>query len=71
MDCSTFENHGKGLFLLKNRHTTIYGSHFWRFLPSASLAPIIYGGLYGRPTFLKIFKKIEIWYCGSPFFSKK
>ena len=69
MDCSTFQNHGKGLFLLKNRHTTIYGSHFWRFLPSASLDPIIYGGPYGKTLFFKINEKMEIWYYGSLFFA--
>ena len=71
MDCSTFQNHGKALFSLKNRRTTIYGSHFYHFLPFASLVPIIYGRLYGRSSFLKIHKKIGIWYYGSPFFCKK
>jgi hypothetical protein len=53
MDCSTFENHGKGLFLLKNRNTTIYGRHFRHFLPSASLDTIIYGGLFGNALIFK------------------
>jgi hypothetical protein len=48
MDCSTFQNHGKGLFLLKNEKATIHGSRFYLFLPSASLASIIHGGPYGK-----------------------
>jgi hypothetical protein len=53
MDCSTFQNHGNGLFLLKNCDTTIYGSHFLHFLPFASLDTTIYGRLFGSLTFLK------------------
>jgi hypothetical protein len=48
MDCSTFQNHGKALFLLKKRNTTIHGRPFYLFLPFASIAPIIYGGGYGN-----------------------
>jgi len=69
MDCSTFQNHGKGLFLLKNKNMTIHGNHFSLFLPSASLVSIIYGSPYGKCLFLKINEKMKIWYYGSLFFA--
>jgi len=71
MDCSTFQNHGKALFSLKNRRTTIYGRPFYHFLPSASIAPIIHGRPYGNTYFLKIYKNLGIWYYGRRFFCKK
>jgi hypothetical protein len=71
MDCSTFQNHGKALFSLKNRRTTIYGRPIYHFLPYASLVPIIHGGPYGNPYFLKIHKNLGIWYYGRRFFCKK
>lgn len=54
MDCSTFQNHGKALFSLKKRHTTMNGRPFYHFLPFASLGSIIYGGLYGNPLKTKL-----------------
>ena len=70
MDCSTFQNHGKALFSLKKCHTTIHGRPFYRFLPFASLAPIIYGGGYGNHLKTKLKENIEIWYYGRRFFCK-
>ena len=70
MDCSTFQNHGKDLFSLKKRYTTIHGRPFYRYLPFASLAPIIYGGSYGNPLKTKLKEKNEIWYYGRRFFCK-
>lgn len=70
MDCSTFQNHGKALFSLKKRHMTIHGRPFYRFLPFASLVPIIYGGRYGNLLKTKLKEKIEIWYYGRRFLCK-
>jgi len=70
MDCSTFQNHGKALFSLKKRRTTIHGRPFYQFLPFASLVTIIYGGSYGNPLKTKLIKKIGIWYYGRRFFCK-
>jgi hypothetical protein len=54
MDCSTFQNHGKVLFLLKKRNTTIHGRPFYLFLPFASIAPIMYGACYGNELKIKL-----------------
>lgn len=70
MDCSTFQNHGKALFSLKKRHTTMNGRSFYQFLPFASLDAIMYGGSYGNPLKTKLIKKIGIWYYGRRFFAK-
>ena len=70
MDCSTFQNHGKALFSLKKRRTTIHGRPFYHFLPFSSFAPIMYGGGYGNRLKTNLIKKIGLWYYGRCFFCK-
>jgi hypothetical protein len=70
IDCSTFQNHGKALFLLKKCNTTIHGRPFYRILPFASLNTIIYGGGYGNWVKTKRREKTEVWYYGRRFFCK-
>jgi hypothetical protein len=49
----------------------MYDSHFYSFLPFASIVSIIYGSVYGNTLFFKLIKKIHTWYYASHFFAKK